>query len=328
MIPQFIPYWGEAEKKAVADVLDSDYLNEYKTVREFERKFADFVGAKYCVLVPSGTMALYTALCSIGIAKEFCIIPDHDGIFAHNAARAVRALPVLRDVNSRGVTEMTEYTGVVVHANGRVAENIPSVEDCSQAVNYHTKNRISTYSFASTKHITTGGQGGAVCCDDEEVFTKLVRVKDHGRQDRQNLKPMGDSYPHWGINLKFTEMQAAFGLSQLEQLPKRLERLKEICKIYYDIIGDDYSPSEYPQWYVDIFVNNPEKIKEILSAKGIGVRRYPKPLHMQPVYKGKGEFPTATRRYERGLYLPSTTNLSDEQVKEIAGAVVSAIKQV
>ena len=64
-IPQFIPYWDESEKKAVAKILDRDYLNEYKTVREFEKKFSEFVGAKYCITCTSGTTALYLALKSV-----------------------------------------------------------------------------------------------------------------------------------------------------------------------------------------------------------------------------------------------------------------------
>ena len=64
-IPQFIPYWDESEKKAVRKVLEHDYLNEHKTVREFEKRFSEFVGAKYCITCTSGTTAIYLALKSV-----------------------------------------------------------------------------------------------------------------------------------------------------------------------------------------------------------------------------------------------------------------------
>ena len=64
-IPQFIPYWDEFEKKAVQKVLERDYLNEHKVVRQFEKNFSEFVGAKYCITCTSGTTALYLALKSV-----------------------------------------------------------------------------------------------------------------------------------------------------------------------------------------------------------------------------------------------------------------------
>ena len=69
-IPQFIPYWDKNEIKAVERVLSKDYLNEHKTVREFERKFAEFVGAKYCITCTSGTTALYIGLVAL-LEKKF-----------------------------------------------------------------------------------------------------------------------------------------------------------------------------------------------------------------------------------------------------------------
>ena len=113
--------------------------------------------------------------------------------------------------------------------------NIKLIEDCAQAISHHTKNCISCYSFASTKHITTRGQGGAVCCDSKKEFDLLSRLKDLGRSVRQNLKPMSDHFQYWGFNSKFTEIQAAFGLAQLKKLPNRLRRLHKI----YTIIKDE-----------------------------------------------------------------------------------------
>ena len=349
-IPQFVPYWSRDEIDAVARVLtESDYLNEHETVREFEREFAKFVGAKHCAAVTSGTAALYCASCvafpeSSGgesapeaASRGRVLVPSHDGIFAFNAARAAGVRPVVCDVDGRGLlSEPAEFEGrgaqsVVVHANGRISEGVGAVEDCAQAIDHHTPGKIGTYSFASTKHITTGGQGGAVCCDDDETFDRIVRIKDHGRNDRQSLRPMSDNYDEWGVNFKLTEMQAAFGLAQLRALPGRLRRFREMYRMYRDLLGGTVGFGDgEPRWYADVFTPRAAAIKDALRAEGIHCRAYPKPLHLQKVAAGHvysasgGAFAGAERRYEEGLYLPSTTSMSDGDVHRVADAVKRA----
>jgi perosamine synthetase len=340
IIPQFIPYWGEDEANAVADVLASDYLNEHKTVREFEKKFAEFVGAKYCSAVTSGTMALYIALMVTRPNYQSGIrLPDFDGIFGHNAVIQANLMPVLCDVEKNGSLQLRDNeAGLVVHANGRLGK--PTlVEDCAQAIDYHTNGLISTYSFASTKHLTMSGQGGAICCDDKETFDSITRIKDQGRNDRQNLKPMSDEYEFWGINAKVTEIQAAFGLAQLKALPKRLARLNEMYNIVFDIIKDEENVVMYDdrsKWYIDCLVKDPVKISQALKKDGIITRRFPKPLHSQPVCSRKelmtprldSTFVFADGLYDNGLYLPSTTNLSDEEMKTIGESLKRAVKDL
>ena len=357
MLPQFVPYWGRNEIDAVTRVLsESDYLNEHETVREFEREFARFVGAKHCAAVTSGTAALYCASCIAfssdgggdggagdrGLAPEAAgggrvLVPSHDGIFAFNAAKASGAQPVVCDVNGNGLlSEPDEYDGrdaqsIVVHANGRLSSRVREIEDCAQAIDHHTPGKISTYSFASTKHITTGGQGGAVCCDDADTFDRIVRIKDHGRSDRQHLKPMSDNYDEWGVNFKLTEMQAAFGLAQLRTLPGRLRRLIEMHRMYSDLLGETVDfVGDTPRWYVDVFTPRAAQIRDSLRKEGIHCRAYPRPLHLQKVAAAHryasfdGAFANAERRHRTGLYLPSTTNMTDDDVHRVANAVKKA----
>ena len=212
----------------------------------------------------------------------------------------------------------------VVHSNGRMGDTW-MIEDCAQAISYHTKNRISCYSFASTKHLTTSGQGGAICCDDKETFDVLTRLKDHGRNDRQKLKPMSDYFEFWGTNSKFTEIQAAFGLAQLSKLQNRLQRLGEMYKIIYDELKNlnwiEFLP-EPPMWYLDILVPDPQKIIDHLKKFNIQARRFYKPLHDQPLYKTAGKkFENTNYLYAHGIWLPSTTNLTDKQIMFIVETI-------
>ena len=338
MIPHFVPYWGRDEIDAVSNILEnSDYLNEHKTVRSFESSFAKYVGARYCVAVTSGTTALYCAINALSLQKEECVcIPTHDGIFAFNALIASGGSPEIYDVDSHGLLDVGSavmHTGnhptIMVHTNGRISETASPLEDCSQAIFHHTRDRVSTYSFASTKHMTTGGQGGAICCDDRDVFDALTRLKDHGRNDRQYLRPMSDSYDEWGMNFKMTEIQAAFGLVQLRSLDWRIRRFQEIYSMYHDLLGNAVSFDETkPGWYVDVFTPRSDDIRHRLREKKIYCRSYPKPLHLQKVASGRlgtSNFPMAEKRYQSGLYLPSTTNLSDEDVKHVAEEMLHAI---
>ena len=329
-IPQFIPYWDENEIRAVERILSKDYLNEHKTVREFERKFAEFVGAKYCITCTSGTTALYIGL--VALLEKNSIksirVPDYAGIFVANATKQAQVKPILTDVERNGTLGRTSNSRFVVHSNGRIGKS-SQIEDCAQAISHHTKNCISCYSFASTKHITTGGQGGAVCCDSKKDFDILSRLKDLGRNDRQNLKPMSDHFQYWGFNSKFTEIQAAFGLAQLKKLPNRLRRLHEI----YTIIKDELKTEnvsffdDEPKWYIDILLDNPELISNRLRSKGIQARRFYRPLHQQPLYrkKSKNNFPNSKMLYEHGLWLPSTTNLTDSDVLHITNSLKKAV---
>ena len=330
-IPQFIPYWDESEKKAVRKVLERDYLNEHKTVREFEKKFSKFVGAKYCITCNSGTTALYLALKSVydkNTPKKIGI-PDYAGIFVGNACIQAKISPTLYDVSENGSLVSNDKPRFVVHSNGRLGTT-QLLEDCAQAISHHTKNSISCYSFASTKHITTSGQGGAICCDDKKTFDILSRLKDLGRNDRQNLKPMSDYFEFWGINSKFTEIQAAFGLAQLKKLPKRLTRLNKMYKLVKDELKNikeiDFF-QDSPQWYIDILVKNPDSLIQKLREHGIQARRFYRPLHEQPLYKNKkSDFKNSNYLYEHGLWLPSTTNLSDKELLYITNKIKFLLK--
>lgn len=334
VLPQFVPHWGDDEIAAVTELLgNSDYLNEHETVRLFEKEFARSVGAKHCAAVTSGTAALYIAACAALRGTQGPVaVPSHDGIFAYNALVAAGVTPSIADVDKSGLLDASQIRGesVVVHANGRVAKRVGRVEDCAQAITHHTEGAISTYSFASTKHITTAGQGGAICCDSYEDFERIVRIKDHGRADRQFLKPMSDNYDQWGLNFKMTEVQAAFGLAQLRDLPRRLRRLREMHATYLDVLGRSVEfDAVAPGWYVDMFTDRAAHVIRQLKKDGIHCRPYPRPLHMQGVAKAHVREQTtlrnAEKRYSRGVYLPSTTNLSDGDVARAAQGVLAAL---
>lgn len=331
-IPQFVPYWDNKEKKAVQKILDQDYLNEHKTVREFETEFAKFVNAKYCVTVTSGTTALYLAIQAINHNHRIkkINIPNYASIFLANACLQSNIIPILNDVSSSGSMISNIKNRFIVHSNGRIG-NTEMLEDCAQSISHHTKNSLSCYSFASTKHLTTAGQGGAICCDDDETFDTLTRLKDLGRNDRQKLKPMSDHFEYWGINSKFTEIQAAFGLVQLKKLPKRLKKLEKMYKVFKNELKNNKEIEFFddePKWYIDLKIKNPQLFIERLLKHNIQCRRFYKPLHLQPLFlkQNSKSFSKSISLYESGVWLPSTTNLSDNDLEYIIDSIKLVLK--
>lgn len=321
------PYYGEEEQKEIQEVFESGYLNENKKVREFETEFAKFVGSRYCVMTTSGSMALYQALESMKPTIPSTIptkVPTYMGIFVAHALKQVGINPTILDVASNGLADDVDDV-FYVHANGRVAYDTRiKIEDCCQAIQHHSRNAISCYSFASTKHITTGGQGGAVCCDDKEVYENLIAMKDHGRTERAYLKPVTDNFTKWGTNMKVTEFQAAFGLAQLRKLPERLKRFKEIYKIYCDelwqVAGMGFQLSKDPSWQSDIYpeTKEPDKLIEYLKKNNVHASRVHKPIHLQPEFNSdKDELVISKEIYDRGIFLPSTTNLTDNAILRV-----------
>jgi len=258
-------------------------------------------------------------------------IPDYAGIFVAYASVQAGLKPILTDVEKNGSLKLGNQPKFIVHSNGRLGKPL-DIEDCAQAISHHTKNCISCYSFASTKHITTAGQGGAVCCDNKETFDVLSRLKDLGRNDRQKLKPMSDNFEFWGLNSKFTEIQAAFGLIQLKKLPLRLKRLKKMYQIIVDELKNEKIEffADEPKWYIDILVDNPSRILENLKKLGIQGRRFYKPLHQQTFFAqkqySKKNFKNSNYLYDHGIWLPSTTNLSDTEITRITDSIKIALR--
>jgi len=128
-----------------------------------------------------------------------------------------------------------------------------------------------------------------------------------------------------------TEIQVAFGLVQLRKMPERLQRLSEIYSIYRETLDNTVMfDDEDPRWYVDIFSVNAPKIRDALKTKRIHCRQYPVPLHMQEVassfVNSATSFANAETRYKTGLYLPSTTNISNDNARSIALEIVNVLK--
>lgn len=345
----WVPQFGAEEKLLLAEVIDSGFLNDGELATQFEQRVAELLGCQFVVATTSGTTAIFLALAGIGVGPgDEVIVPDVTFIATANAVALAGAKPVLVDVDPRTLTldpasverAITARTKAVVpvHVSGRAADlksigeiadrnGLAVVEDAAEAfLSRHRGRALGTFgvagcfSLSPNKTITTG-QGGLVATDDALLHVRLRELKDQGRPVRGTG---GDDIHHRiGYNFKFTNMQAAVGLAQLNDLERRLRRMKEIHQHYVEglrgvkgILALPFcaGEGEIPQW-TDVLVEDRDRLYQHLCARGIHGRRFWHPLHTQAPYRAPDEqFPNSTKLSARALWLPSAFTLTDDDV--------------
>lgn len=353
-INQMEPSFDEKERDALFQYMESGgWVTEFKKTREFEDNIASFTRAKYCSVVSNGTVALSVALmaCGIGVGDEV-IVPDFTMVATPNSVELIGAKAVFADVSEsdlcmdfnkmrEAVTEKTKAV-ILVSINGRFPRNIDEfatyckkhhiflIEDAAQSLgsfcngkHLGTYGDIGCFSFSAPKIITTG-QGGALVTDNEELIKKIRRIRDFGRD-----KGGSDHYLVKGWNFKFTDIQAVIGLEQMKKLPDRIERKKEIGKLYWNLLGNisgiQLLPTDFNQtapWFYDILCEDREGLIDFLKTKNIGTRPFYPALHSEPAYNYLSQsYPIAERAAKLGLWLPSFITLSDDDVRYICGCI-------
>jgi perosamine synthetase len=355
-INQIEPWIGGEEKKAVADYLDAGgWLTEFKKTREFERMIADYVGSKHASVVNNGTVSLMIALMALGIKNgDEIIVPDYTMIASANAIVLAGAKPVFVDIDpvnlclelelaEKAINRRTKAI-MFVSINGRCPDmdkvatlarkhNLYLVEDAAQSLGSRCRGKhlgtfgeIGSFSFSFPKIITTG-QGGALVTDDEELYRRITMIKDFGRP-----KAGVDYHEIMGLNSKFTDLQAVIGIEQMKKLDWRVKRKKEIYKLYYDLLQgikeveliatnlEDCSP-----WFIDILVNRDgmrDNLAKFLESRGIGTRPFYPAIHTQPPYSYvKGNFRASESVSQRGLWLPSSSFLTNDDVERACSEI-------
>jgi perosamine synthetase len=358
--PPTIAWWtpelGDAERARVLDVLDSNFLNDGEVTTAFEQALAQRLGCRHVVTVTSGTTALYLALAGLGIGHgDEVLVPDITFIATANAVTMTGARPVLVDVDpatlnmapEAAAAAITPRTRAImpVHVSGRAADmhsllalagehGLRVVEDAAEAFMSRLHGRplgtfgdAGCFSFSPNKTITTG-QGGAICTNDDALAGRLRALKDQGRPERGTGGD--DLHPSIGFNFKFTNLQAAVGMAQLERLDARLARQQRSYELYAEALADvtevhlpgfDLDGRESPQW-IDALVERRDALDRFLADQGMHCRRFWFPLHTQAPYRlPDAAYPHSTRSVPRALWLPSSFTLSDSDVAQVCQAI-------
>lgn len=352
-INQMEPWYEKEEKKAILDYFSSGgWLMEFKKTEEFEKMICTYTGAKFCSVLPNGTVSLVLALMALGVKKgDEVIVPDFTMIATPNAVLLAGAKPVLVDVDEDSLClnpelaakAITRRTKAIFHVSingrsGRLTElkklcrnkNLRLIEDAAQSLGsfYQDKHlgrhgAVGSFSFSVPKIITTG-QGGALITDSKKIYEKVEKLKDFGR-----VKAGVDWHDQIGWNFKFTDLQAVLGIAQMQKLPQRVNLKKDIYALYQkylkgvkevEFISTDLK--NVSPWFIDVLVLDPLALQSYLKTKNIGSRTFYPAIHTQPVYKGNGNnFPVAAKIARHGLWLPSSSFLSKTDIKYICGQI-------
>lgn len=366
-IPVNEPKLDGNEKKYLCECIDTGWISsEGPFVKKFEEKMAELVDRKYGIAVSNGTAALEVAVAALDIKDgDEVIMPAFTIISCAAAVVKAGAVPVLvdSDINTwnmnvneieQKITNKTKAI-MIVHIYGlpvdvqpviELAEkyNLKIIEDAAEMHGQTYKGKpcgsfgdISIFSFYPNKHITTG-EGGMVLTNDEYLAERCCSLR--------NLCFQKDArYVHeeLGFNYRFTNLQAAVGLAQLERIDESIKRKREIGKRYTELLKDEdrvelpvksVNNEKNVYWVYGLLLKDELKIDnrefiKMLAKNGIGARTFFWPIHEQPVFKKMGlfideKYPVAEKLARKGFYIPSGLGIKDEQIN----IVVEKLKKV
>src|SRR3990172_3188852 len=256
LIPVSKPSLIGREKEYVIDCLDSTWISSNgKYIELFEKEFAAYIGVKHAVACSNGTVALHLALLSFGIRTgDEVIVPTLTYVATANAVTYTGATPVLADCEFETWNIDTKKIEALITPRTKVIIPVPLyghpcdmepimdiaqryglyvVEDAAEALGAKYKDRmcgniahISTFSFYGNKTITTG-EGGMVVTNDGGLAKKVRILKGQGMDPKRRYW-----FPVLGYNYRMTNIQAAIGLAQIENVGKFVEKRRKIAWWY------------------------------------------------------------------------------------------------
>ena len=356
-IPVNRPIFIGNESKYIMDCIKSGYVSsEGAYVKKFEKKFAQFIGKKYAISVSNGTVALQIAYDSLGLKKDSeVILPAFTIISCIMPVIRSGGKPILVDVDRKTWNldvkllkqKITSKTRCIIapHMYGLPIDMAPLrkiakkkkifiIEDAAEVLGLKYKNKqcgsfgdISTFSFYANKHITTG-EGGMIVTDNPKLAEKCRLYRNLYFNTERRFK-----HYELGWNSRFTNIQAAVGLGQLETINKFIKKKRFIGKKYNKEILDNKNfdklleasfGSENIYWVYGLVLKNKlknklKKIMKILKENNVDTRNFFYPLNKQPALNKIGMFknekyPNAEYIAKNGFYIPSGlgTSLSEQ----------------
>jgi dTDP-4-amino-4,6-dideoxygalactose transaminase len=320
----------------------------------FEQRLAAFLGAKYAVGVANATDGLLIALRACGITSGEVIFSSHTMVATAAAIHFAGATPVPVDCGcdhlidpraaERAITAGTRAI-LPTQLNGRTADmdelgqiaerhGLTVIEDAAQALGSRfrgraaaTFGRAAAISFFPAKLLGCLGDGGAVITNDEEVYGRVLELRDHGRRADGEVVS-------WGLNSRLDNLQAAILDHRLDAFPAAIERRRALALLYQERLGDveelrlPPAPGASPEHF-DVYQNyeveaeRRDALREYLKARGIGtlVPWSGKAVHQWAGLGFQARLPFTERLFERLLLLPMNLSLTDAQAEEICDAI-------
>lgn len=358
MIPIYEPYFFGNEKKYLMDCIDSSWISSQGSyIKKFEDSLSSFHNQKYCIATSNCTTALHLSIIGLGIGPgDDVICPNLTFIAPANMIKLSGASLVLVDVDpitltinpkliEKNITKRTKAI-LVVHQFGHASHmddiirlankyNLKIIEDNAESIGGRYKGKmlgtigdISTYSFFGNKIITTG-EGGAILTNSEDVNIKIRELRDHGMSHKKK-------YHHvdLGYNYRMTNMQAAIGFAQMENIEKILNIRKKQMDYYYSNLSKiqginvrEFADWCYPvHWLMTISLDKKYDRDAFIirmKKKGIECRPMINPVHCADHFKNfyKDEFPISSKVSAASVHLPSGLGLNEKKLDQIVETI-------
>jgi perosamine synthetase len=357
-IPVAEPCLDGNEKAYVTDCIQSGWVSSIGSyIQRFEEHFAAFCGTRFAISTSNGTTALHLALAVLGLGPgDEVIIPTLTFIATANAVAYTGARPVFVDSEPdtwnidpaqirKKISKRTKAI-IPVHLYGHPADMNPImdvaaeyglhvIEDAAEAHGalYQGKRvgsfgSLNAFSFYGNKIITTG-EGGMLTTSDEELAKTACFLRDHAMSAEKRYW-----HPQVGFNYRLTNIQAALGVAQMESIERFINRKRQIAHFYNTLFSNipglilppeaTWATSVY--WMYSLLITddyplNREELRVHLHRQGIDSRPFFYPIHTMPPYHTNERLPVAEKISQRGINLPSSVKLTDEDLQRIAKTI-------
>ena len=353
-ISQMEPWFDHQEQEALNTyMVQGGWVTEFEKTFQFQDLIKKYTGAKHCFVVNNGTISLSIMAMAAGIKSgDEVLVPNYTMVATPNSLKMFGAKPKFMDIDpntlcislaeiKKNITPNTKAV-FLMNANGRYPLDIEEIisycqqkslillEDSAQAlgsfypdgVHQGRKGIAGSFSFSAPKIISTG-QGGAIITDDDELAHNVSRLKDFGRSSGGN-----DVHEMIGFNFKFTDIQAVLGIVQMGKLDWRVNRMKEIYARYKENLKEltevkffDQDLKNTTPWFIDVNVKNRSELMAYLKTNKIGSRVMYPPINKQQAYNLDGEHSVSNLIGQKGLWLPSSSKLTDIQIDYICNKI-------
>ncbi|HUC92021.1 MAG TPA: UDP-4-amino-4,6-dideoxy-N-acetyl-beta-L-altrosamine transaminase [Paenibacillus sp.] len=265
LLPYGKQWIDQDDIQAVLEVLQSDFITQGPAIQAFEKKVADYVGAKHAVAFCNGTAALHAACFAAGIGPgDEVITTPLTFLASSNCVLYMGGMPVFADIRpdtynidpDQIAAKITDRTKAIIPVDfsGQPAEmdriamlardrGLMVIQDAAHSLGASYGGRkvgawadMTMFSFHPVKHITTG-EGGMIVTDNREMYQRLLLYRNHGMTRdpellKQNDGPWYYEMHELGYNYRMTDLQAALGVSQMDKLERFVERRREIAAAY------------------------------------------------------------------------------------------------
>jgi perosamine synthetase len=348
-------FWGN-EERYVLEALRSNWISGGEYVDRLEEEFARFCNAPYAIAVSNGTTALHMAYLALNIGPgDEVIVPGFGFMAAANVALHVGAKPVFAEVCANSwcmlpdqiaecITSRTKAI-VPIHTYGNICDMDPIIElagrnrvvvieDAAEAIGSKYKGRkagtiasVGVYSFQATKTITSG-EGGAVVTDDPELLDRMKLFRSHGMSSKRYWHEVA------GHNFRLTNLQAALGCAQLEQISTIISERARVYKSYKrmlesldGVLLQRFSHDVDPVvWAIAVkldraaFSQGRDAVIDQFKEFGIETRPGFYSANTMPHLYGKVELKTCEHLSQQVISLPSSPTLTDEEIEYVCSS--------